>query len=283
MISQFDNNLNMSFYLWAENRMANLAQAYVNTTLPFYYAPDSRLPPQLLSYSSPFKQFVYDSGVSGAVIINSVSGSAGVLTRTSGIYIDYDNGRVIVPASLGTNLTLTGSMAVKAINIYQPNETEEFIITQGKFFFNPRYIGTATGGGVPPYQMATPAMFINTLHSDDQAFALGGLDDTTTTMSISVVAESNFQLNATLSLMRDARYKYFPLLNVSQDPINQWGDLVGGTGFNYTTVTQTFGNPGQLVYIKSVKTSKVSDRVKMNPEYFVGLIDIECSYVRLTQ
>jgi hypothetical protein len=41
-----------------------------------------------------------------------------------------------------------------------------------------------------------------------------------------------------------------------------------------------WGQPGNLIYIKEVKTSKVSDRVKMNPQYFVGLVDITLSYIR---
>ena len=279
MTPQFNNNLLASVYLWTENRIGQLGQAYITTTAPLYYAPDPRLPTSLLSYASPWRQWVYDSGVSGAQIIQSVSGSAGILNRSSGLMFDYTNGRVLVPSTLGTNLALTGTMSFKEINSYLSNETEEYLLTQGQFFLNPRYVGTPTGG-LPPYSMATPAVFVNMIHDSNEAFALGGLDDCTTTISMVCLLQSNFQLQAVMSMMRDARYKYIPMLSVGLDPLNQWGDTY--SGYNYQSYITQYGAPGQLIYIKEVKTSRVSDRIKLNPELYMGLVDMDVSYIRAT-
>lgn len=280
MIPQYDNNLFGSMYLWGQWKTLQYGQAYVNLTLPLYYCPDNSLPVGLVAYASSFKSWIYDSGVSGAQIIQTVSGGGfnGPLTRDSGMMIDYVNGRILLPASYGTGLALTGTAAVQEVNMYQPNETEESILTQGRFYLNPLYGGSATGP-IPPYSYVTPAIFINTLHNENKAFALGGLIDCTTSYSFSIYATTNFQLNALLSIFRDAKYQNIPMLNTVDGPLNQWGDTWNG-GFNYLQVIQKWGQPGNLIYVKDVHTSKVSDRVKMNSNYFVGLVDLNVSYIR---
>ena len=84
MLQQFDHALNVSLYLYAANRVQNVAQAYFPRQLTFYPTPDAQLT-GVYSYSSPFKSFVYDSGVAGAPIINAVSGGgfSAPLTRAS--------------------------------------------------------------------------------------------------------------------------------------------------------------------------------------------------------
>ncbi len=87
-----------------------------------------------------------------------------------------------------------------------------------------------------------------------------------------------------LSLFRDARYKNFPLISIAQNPLDGWNDTKGGSGtYSYANVIAQYGSPGQLVYIKQVRTSKVSDRTKLNPGLFVGIVDMDCAYVRQPQ
>lgn len=280
MLSQFDNALLASVFLWAENRVANKMQAYINTGGQLYYAPDPRLPPALIAYGSPWKQWVYDSGVSGAQILQSVQTPSGTIDRSSGLIVDYINGRVLLPSGMGSGLNLTGSWAVHEINHYLPNETEEQILTQtDRYYFNPRFVGQATGA-VPPYSFVTPCTFLNTLHSVNKPFSFGGMNDSTTTVSFAIFAETTFQLTALLSSFRDARYQYIPLLTVYQDPLNQWGDTY--SGYNYNAYIAQYGTPGNLVYVEDCQTAKVSDRVKMNPQYFIGLADLTLSYPRLS-
>lgn len=281
MLAQFDHSLNISLYLYAQNRVQNTAQAYINATVPFYPTADARTT-GYYSYSCPWKSLVYDSGVAGAQILNAVSGGAFTrypLTRASGVHFDYLNGRVLVPTSFGPKLSLTGAVAISEVNFWVPNETQEQLLTQAKFFMNPRYQGAPTSG-VMPYAMTTPAIFVNSLKDSNEAFALGGLNDTTTTYSLTCLAESDYQLKGLLSLFRDARYKNIPLVSVAQNPLDGWNDVKGGTGYNYDSIISQYGNPGQLVYIKSVRTAKISDKVDLNPGLFAGIIDLDLSYIR---
>ncbi len=282
MLAQQTNSILASTYLWAENRMATLGGAYQVLTTRFFPTEDPTLPTGYQSYSAPLKGLIYDSGVNGAVIMNSVSGGgfSAPLTRGSGIHIDYLNARVVVPTSLGTNLVLTGTAAFKQINTYLANESEEFLLSAQKYFVNPQFLSPLTASGISPSVLATPAIFVNPISSSNEAFALGGSINSKDIVSLTCLVEDNFTLNALFSLFRDARYQYFPLLAITTDPLDQWGDFKGGTGYNYSTYVQTYGTPGNLVYIEHVTTSKVSDRARVSSQLFAGVIDLQLSYIR---
>ena len=268
--------------LWVANRLENVAQAYQTITTPLYYTPDGRLPNGYVSYSSPYKQWLYDSGVSGALVINSISGGAfsAPLTRASGLHIDYNNGRVILPASFGTALKLTGSYSLKEINVYLPIEQDDPLLSATKYFRNPRYSQVPTSG-ISPSALCTPAVFVNTLFDTSAPFAFGGFEETKTTFTLTALVDSDYQLKAVLSLFRDAARSYIPLLNIAQDPLDQFGDLKGGTGYNYQALVEQYGTPGNLIYIDRVSASKVSDNVNLSPGVFAGVIDLDLSFVRL--
>lgn len=284
MISQQENNLLASFFLFAEHRMLQQGVAYQTLTTRLFPTQDRSLPVGYQGYSAPIKGWVYDSGVSGVCIIHSISGGgySEPLTRASGVHFDYLNGRAIVPTSLGTNLVLTGTASFMEIRTYLPNESEEQILTQGKYFVNPSFHSNLSTSGAPPGSYTTPAIFINQIAARNEPFQLGGLVDSISTVTVTALCESNFQLNALLSIFRDLRFQSFPMLNVISDPLNQWGDLKGGegTGYNYREYVSSYGQPGNLVYISNVRASKVSDKVRLNPQLFAGVIDLEMGYVR---
>lgn len=279
---QYDNNLITSFFLYAENLLQQNAQAYQTLTMKLFPTEDRFIPAGYTSYSAPLRGWVYNSGVSGAHIINSISGGgfSAPLTRASGIHIDYTNGRALVPTSLGSNLDLTGTASFTEINLFIPAESQNELLTQSKYFVNPRTVYPLTESGALPYVYVTPAIFVNTLNTKNEAFNLGGMVMTKSNISLTVIAESNNQLTALLGLWRDTRYRYFPILNAISDPLDEWGDVKGGTGYNYLSYVKIFGRPGNLAYIEDVTTARVSDRLKLDPAQWVGIVDLEVSYLR---
>jgi hypothetical protein len=281
---QQENNLLASFYLFAEYKVLQQGAAYQTLTTRFFPTQDRTLPAGYQGYSAPLKGMVYDSGVSGALVMNSISGGgfSAPLTRASGAIIDYVNSRVILPTSLGTNLALTGTASFTEFRTYLPNESEEYILTQGKYFVNPSFYSPLTASGAQPGTYVTPAIFINQIAASNDAFQLGGLVNSKSTITVTAICESNFQMNALFSIFRDLRYQYFPMMNTVSDPLNQWGDVKGGagTGYNYLNYVSIYGQPGNLVYIENVTTSKVTDKVRINPQQFAGIIDLEVSFVR---
>lgn len=277
MKQQFDNNLGMSFYLWAENYLLDKGESYITKTSKLYYTPD-RARPGYVAYSAPYKQWVYDSGVSGAHVCEAISGSFGTLTRgQSGLTFDYENGRILLSGSMGGSLNISGTYSIKEINFYTANETDDSLIVYGKYFENPRFVKSPTSG-IQPYDLVVPAIFINSINSHNENFALGGMDNTKINMSVIVMAENLYQLNATLSLFRDAKNRVFPLIPIELDPLNEFGDLK--SGYNYKSIMQQYGTPGNLCFIDSVQTSKLSDSAKVNAKLFVGFADVDVSFPR---
>ncbi len=72
------------------------------------------------------------------------------------------------------------------------------------------------------------------------------------------------------------------MLTAAQYPFDEYGDVKGGTGYNYQSLIERFGTPGNLVYISEVRTAKLNDRAKIAPGIFGGVIDIDTQFVRLT-
>jgi len=278
MNTQFLHKAELGFLLWADNFLCNRAQAYTTHTSRLYYTPDDRLHESKIAYASPFKGWVYDSGVQGAYIPSSISGSLGTLTEgQSGLQFDYENGRVILNSGVGTNLNLTGTYSFKDFNIYPTNEGLEQIIVENKYYLNSRFDRTQTG--IPPYDFVTPAIFVNFSTVSNKPFAFGGLQLSQPTASMVVLAEEPWQLQGVINTFVDAAEKYFPLVEASIDPINESGAL--RSGYNYTNIAAS-RPASDLVRIDSVRGSRLTDSIKTNEGLYVGLIDFQLSYARTT-
>ncbi len=284
MKSQITNSALASFFFWADHRLVADNQGYKNVTSKLYYTPDERLN-GYVAYSSPYKQWVYDKSTPGAFICNSISGTINLVNNVSGMQIDYDNGRVILPASFGTSLNISGSYAVKELNCYLSNETEEELLTTKKFTLNPRFSLQQATGAIPPYAVVNPAMYFNNLNNNNDPFALGGLEETTVNLSIIAMTETMSQLDSVMAIFGDAARKCFPVLSVTDDPLNEFGNVKTGlypSGYNYETVMAQKGTPGNLFFIENARASKIADKIKINNETFACIIDIDVSRVRLT-
>lgn len=283
MTPQFDNNLTISFFLWAENRILDKGQAYINTTSRLYHMEDSSLGTGYVAYAAPYKQWVYDSGVAGANIINSVSGNFGTYNRgDNGMKIDYNNGRVILNASVGKNLIMTGTYASKEINFYPYPDSHEQVYseyTQGKYVRNPKFNGSGFTGAAAGSIM-TPATFATKVKGVNNPFALGGMQESKRNFSLLLLGDSPYQTEVFSSLMEDAKDKSFPLLNVVDDPINEWGDTK--SGYNYNNLKVSKGGAGNLVFVDYVEASKISDNYRGPNMAYLALCNVGLSFARLT-
>lgn len=284
MKKQIINDCKASFSFWIENSILDEGQAYTNYTSKLFYNKDNRLGTGYVSYSSPFKQWVYDQGVSGAFICSGISGSLNLGNGQSGLMVDYENGRIILPASFGTGLNITGSYAFKDFNVYLSNETEEKLLTNAKFYLNSRYDRSPTGA-ITPYEIVTPAIFINALSKEDSAFALGGEKQTKISMSTIIFSETMDNLDAVISFLTDKSEKSFAQINQSIDPLNPYGGVKTGlypSGYNYKAIRSNAFTPGNLFYVESARGSKMSDSFKSNDRNFVGIVDFEITRERYT-
>lgn len=276
MIPQFSSTTLLSFHLWLDNLITQRGQGYTNTTTQLFYQQDSKMP-GYVAYASPFRSWVCDSGVSGAAIPNSVSGSFGTPTRQSGMIVDFENGRVLFPSAFGTTAIVSGTYAFKDLNIYKANETQEDMVFTNKYYLNSRFARPITG--IPPaYDMVTPCVFISDVSSENEPYAFGGMYQTDMKISLCVMAENMTQWEGVNSLMTDSLHAVIPQLPFSAWPLNPYGDYK--SGYNYEAIKAQYCTPANQYMITDVRASKVTDLIKVDQGIFLGIVDLTVSKPR---
>ncbi len=287
MIPQFQHQLTSSFILWFDNYLLTKGQAYTNTTGKLYYYEDERLPSTYKVFGSPMKQWVSDYSIPGANVPSGVyvngtfqGRATGVDNSTSTKIIDFDNGRFLVSGA-ATGDAVTGSFAVKDFNIYYSNDTEEDLIIEKKFSINSRAIGTdETITYIPPYDQVVPASFISNSSFNNQPFAFGGENLSTTKINAVVIAENPYQLDGVLSIFADSFNQSIVNVPFSDAPYTEYGDLKSGY-YNYQSIKDQYINTNKY-YIERVVTSKLSDKPRraLVNDLYVGFIDFDVSIAR---
>lgn len=264
--------------LWADNFLLRKGEAYTNYVSTLYpNTSDDRLGPGLVSYSSPHKQWVFDSSIEGANIPDGIYDNGTFIPRdTEGLKLDFDNGRAILNDSFGSAKDgVSGAYAVKDFNFYITNQTEEQLIIDSKFDVNDRFKQDL--GGIAPYKQVIPAIFVNSETSENEPYAFGGEDKTSTNIRCVVFAENTYQLDGALSIFNDAKNEVYTKLSFEDYPLNEFGDV---TGFNYKELSSK--TKQQYFHIEEARVSKLSDRINKNidPTLFVGFIDFEVTNLR---
>ena len=273
MKPQFQHEVTTSFVMWLDYHLPNFTEAFSNKSGKYYYQDDPTLDSDYYAYASPYKQWVYDSGITNTDIPTSISGSRGTLyTRESGVKFDFENGRVLLPtADFPTTGSFSGSFSVKDFNLYLTNETEEHLIIENKYEANSRF--SQNESGIKPYDPVVPCIFILSNEGKNTPFAFGGEDLTRMYYRLVVFAENLYQLDGALSALNDCHERCFNDVGYSVYPMNEYGDLKE-SGFSYSDAVK--GNT-DFICIDKVFTSKISKDVsrKNNPSLFLGFVDME--------
>jgi|TARA_B110001454_G_scaffold202380_2_gene209446 hypothetical protein len=295
----FQHTLTNSFTLWFDHFLLKKGEAYRNLptvdAMPLTYVADGQLDPDYIAYTSPYKQWVFDSDISGADIVSEVVTGAetwdrGTTNDGSGVdpkmSVDYLNGRVIFNKNVTSALTVSvASVAVKDFNIYATDESEESLVVEDKYDTNSRFFEVVTP--IDPYKQVVPAIFIANQGSRNDPVALGGLDNTITEFRCVVFAENLYQLDGALSVFNDSKNEIFYQVNYDDHPIDEFGDIkssIGGSATNniYKYSELPFEEVASPYTVSNVVVSKLSDKVntKISPGLFIGFIDIEVSKFR---
>jgi len=299
MKPQFQHAATTSFALWLDHHFVYKAEAYSNKTGAFYYMPDSRLPEYptdpsngLISYNSEYKQLVYDSDAGGAVIpsgvyIDTGDGNYNFCNRgESGLRLDFENGRVLLSGayfpSNYNSLSITGSFAVKDINVYLADDTEENLVVQNKYNVNSRTTPAyGAGTGLPAYEQVAPAAFCSMERTINTPFALGGEDLTHLYYRVVFFAENLYILDGSMGVCADSFNMGVTRINYNDFPLDEYGDLKTG-GFSYSETVKNSAEVPKLMFIDDVKSSKISDRLTKttNPDLYLGFVDFEVNQAR---
>ena len=273
MKEQFQHKLTTSFFLWFDNFLLTKGEAFSNKTGDFFYYSDDRLDATYKAYGSPYKQWVTDSSITGATVPSGVYIGGNFSGRDDGVVLDFDNGRALVSGS-STDLTITGSFAVKDFNVYMTNDTEEDLVVENKYTVNSR-LPSGPYTYISPYDDVVPAVFIASSDSRNSPFALGGMQDTQVTMKAVVLAEDPYQLDGVLSIFMDSAEECINPIPMTGYPTTELGDLKNNT-YNYINKRNEYSDEIKF-YINGVTTSRLSDRDRKSlaHDLYVGFVDFD--------
>jgi len=267
MKPQYLHNVSTSFALWLDHHLLDKGEAYSNQTGKLYNYSDARLPSGYKVFGSPYKQWVYDSTITGASIPSGVYVNSVFTPRGANKHIDYLNGRVIY-SGISTGANVTGSFAVKDFNIYFSNENEEDLILENNLKANEKFSWTGKTY-LQPYDNALPAIYIIPDSVGNSPFAFGGEDETRAIMKCVVFAEDPYSLDGVLSLFADSKQKVFKQKDFTDYPLNEFGD-VKAPPYSFENVT----SGSTELFLDEVIVSKFKDPRGKSKSY-IGFMDFE--------
>tara|TARA_Y100001938_G_scaffold144374_1_gene218826 strand:- start:3592 stop:4440 length:849 start_codon:yes stop_codon:yes gene_type:complete len=273
MKAQFQHNLTSAFFMWFDNFLLTKGEAYTNTTGEFFYYDDTLLDSRYAAFGSPYKQWVTDSSIAGATVPTGVFINGNLSGRADGVVLDFDNGRALISGASTTD-TVTGSFAVKDFNVYFTNDTEDDLITENKYAVNSR-VPSGPYTYITPYDDVVPAIFLSASNLENKPFAFGGMVDTVVDMKAVVLSDDPYKLDGALSIFGDSVNEGVEPIPMTGYPFTELGDLKGDS-YNYTNIKNGYTEEVPF-YIKSVRTSKLSDRARSDlaNELYIGFIDFE--------
>ncbi|MEY4342271.1 MAG: hypothetical protein RL736_61 [Pseudomonadota bacterium] len=279
MKASYLNNLTSSFFLWLDHEVLSRGEAFINYTGKLYATTDPNFNNNTSIYGSPFKQWVYDSSINGAIIPSGVYSNNTFIPRgQSGLAIHYNYGRVIFNNNVVQNNNLTARYSLKEFNIYYTDEREEKLLFEKSNTITPRV--TTVTGTLNSIDLPYPCIFFKLKSNENKPFAFGGLDTTENLITCTVLAKDIFSLDSVTSILADSARKVFPVFESDMLPFNYLGDLKLGTSFNYTDLCSQ--NLNNLVYIDRVSVSKFDEFTNLfvNKKCMAAIVDFELKSIR---
>ena len=277
MIPQYIHTLSSSFSLWADHVLLKRGLAYVNKTGEFIHYNDVRLPSGWNAWGSPDKQWVANSAVTGATVPSGVFINSSFSGRSSGLILDYENGRILT-SGISPSATITGSYSAKEINVYPTNQDEESLIVEKTQENANQKIGTSINTRyLPPYSQKIPAVFVNVQTQENTPFALGGMDLTVNKVNLVVMTKQPYELDGVLGLFADTADEIFKEIPFDSYPYTEQGDVK--SLYNYETLA---AQSQEYYTIDEVKSSKATDSLRrsLGTQLYIGFVDMEISKPR---
>ena len=272
MKPQYQHNVTTSFALWLDHYLLDKGEAYTNKTGRFYYYQDARLPSNFKAFGTSYRQWVYDSSISGANVPSGVFINSTFVPRSSSLKIDYLNGRVLATGTgVLTGASVTGSFAVKDFNIYLSNENEEDLIIENNAAADKKFPWTGVNY-LPPYDQTLPAIYIMPDSFENSPFSFGGEDETRSMMRSIVFADDPYSLDGVLSIFADSKNRVFKQKDFANYPLNEYGDLKSPP-FSFDDY-YTNPDPSVELFIDDVTVSKFKDS-RGTARSYIGFMDFE--------
>jgi len=295
MKPQLDNTVMSSFYLWFDNTITRKGEAFANHSGHFY--PVDSYYNTYYTYASAFRPLVCDHSIPNADIMTGVyietgDGEYNFVVTGQNKYgfsgINYDQGELYFTGDItsGSYSGISGNFAIKEFSIHLTDESDENLLIETKFHKRPKVHENPTG--LSKDEITYPAIFLRNDGSRNEPLAFGGIDQTYIDVRAIVFAESQFQLDAVCSIMRDSRYDFMPVMSESEMPFNGFGDYRDGKKYDYQywATGQHHGGTG-MFYIEEVYVQRFprgmlekSSIVDVNPDIYFASADFTLTQIR---
>jgi hypothetical protein len=276
MKPQFQHKLATSYMLWFENYLFKKSEAYSIQTGSFSHYIDDILPSSFEAFGSNYKQLIYDSSLSNVYIPSGiyVDNSYIEFEQNNNIF-DFNNGRFLTESYPSTS-EVTGTFTIKDISIYYTNDTEEGIVLNVQEQINNSVENKHEF--YAPQDQKLPAIYLSNQTMQNVPFAFGGMNETITKTKAVVIANNSFDLDSILSIFGDSYNEVIPLCDFDSHPLTEVGYLKTGY-YSYDDIKSQYKDK---IFVKSVTTSKLSDKVKQNllKDLYIGFIDFDLSAYR---
>ena len=263
-----------SFYLWLDHEIANIGQGFTPTSGKLFPVNDYNFQ-GYNAYSSPFRQWVSDSSISGASVPSGVfiNGQYTPVDNT-GVIINYNRGEVLVNSALPKPTSVTASYSKKDFNIYYTDEKEENLLFEGAYSLAPKFRQAVSGLG--PDDQPFPCIFLKNTSYENQPYALGGQDKTLTTIRAIILSDNMYLLDGVISVLTDTARKVFPVIDPTGLPYNYFGGFNNGaTSYQYSQLTSVQNT--NLAYINRVTVSRLDEirNKHINLKVVAAMVDFE--------
>lgn len=282
MLSQFNNVLLNSFYLWFQNKLTDSSvKAYAtNQANVFTYVGAADSAGSWLSYQGKYRQLVPDENVdvpNSGVFVDDAFFSG----DTSSFYIDYDQGRIITPVGLGTSLEIEANSTVAEVNTYFTNDDPVNLLLHNDFVVagspDDPYLYTKTDLLDDKVYMV-PACFISMEDTNNKPLCFGGEETTTTRVRVFVVAQDNFTLDGILSVFADTVRGMITHIPDDEFPFGAFFSIKDFP-YNYDTLADSQPNmAANHSFIADVACSKINNNrmaVDVDKTYSLGFMDFD--------
>lgn len=266
MKEQFLHSLVSGFYLWLEYVLLDKLEAYYpEVQNKFKFLEKTRFASEDYScYQGICRQIPAENSLSNSLSGFYVNSNFVPIDNDSGIFLDYDNGRVFTPKNLGENLNITGSFPMKEINTYLSYDREEDLLLHSDFvsleeneswlFSKEKKLNLNT--------YLLPACFILFDRQENKPFAFGGMEDSQTVIKVIVVTQDQFALQSVLSRLADSARSSFPLVPINSFPYGK-NSFLKNYPYSYETLVEEIkSEENQCAFIEDVQTYMLKGDLK---------------------
>ena len=282
MTPQIINRIAPSFIYFLDHKILKNGNAFLNILDGNLKNSEDPNFPDKTIYGSQYRQFVSDYSITNAIIASGVAIDGNFIPKNiSGLKIDYEMGRAIFDDSVSKNLqNIKCSYAYKDYNIYYNGKQDEEIIFDTKYESKPNSVNGSNP--ILAYdQLVYPAIFIKTQYSEHVPFSFGGTKELQADIRAIYLANSQYLLDAGISIASELTNKYFPVLYPKDMPFNVYGDYKGDN-YNYLNLCNSYSKTGSLMaMVDSVRISKFSTSTNkmLGNNFYGGFADFTIKYI----